>query len=184
MLQPCWWADICGQLFPRGTGSFIIRLSVSNAFLLLAHPTQTCSGEVSGVDVMFELCWPEVTGVKDGLGLLWACLFSTEGFWIVLPLQRVPQGHELFITWVGRCIFARSLLSPQDEARPCCLGTKQEWPPWVPLCQEHSGEQPELLAKKCSHRLTFSLFQIFSWKQMTCLEWNLHSSVTELCCES
>lgn len=35
------------------------------------------------------------------------------------------------------------------------------------------GAAKKLLAKECSHHLTFSLFQIFSWKQMTCMEWKL-----------
>lgn len=134
---------------------------------------------------MFGSHWPEISGAEEGLGLAWACSFSTEGFWTVLPLQQALQGHEVFMAWVGRCIVVRSLWSPWDKAGPCCLGTQQERPPWFLLCQECSGEQPELLAKKCSLLLTFSLFQIFSWKQMTYLEWSLPSQRhrTEVSCE-
>lgn len=167
MLPACCWADICGQLFPKGTGSFIIRLSVSNAFCSFLTPPRSAELRVSAVAVMFDSCWPEVTGAKEGLGLVWACLFSTEEFWIMFPLQQALQGHAVLIA--GRCMVASSLLSPWDKAGPRCLGTQQEWPPWFPLCQECSGEQPELLAKKSSLLLTFSLFQILSWSE----EWSL-----------
>lgn len=137
-------------------------------------PHRPAGLRVSAVALLFDSHWPEVSGAKEGLGLVGACLFSTEEFWILLPLQQALLGQGEFIAWVGRCTVARSLLSPWDEAGPRGLGTQQEWPPW--LCQECSGEQPELLARKCSLLLTFSLFQIFSWSEEWGLPFQCHRS--------
>lgn len=137
-------------------------------------PHRSAAVRFSGVGVMFDSRWPEATRGEEELGLVRACLFSAEeflnhastsasssGWWSVHQMRgKMYICQKSFVT-LG---WSRALL-PGDTAGMASLS------PTVPRALR--GAAKKLLAKECSHHLTFSLFQIFSWKQMTCMEGEL-----------
>lgn len=148
----------------------MIRCSVNDAVLLMPHPMmQICSVEVFSCDcdVWHALTRSNQSKGRTGVSL---CLFSTEDCWIKLPLQWILQGHEVFIRWMGICIFARRPLWPWDKTRRVAWGCSRNGlvPPGssaVPRAPTGSSDkwQPKNDFLIIHHFHNFSCFPHSTW---------------------